>query len=139
MEWIKIDGESMSPLLAPDSWVEVDLESAPSKAFEVGQIVVCREPNGTFLVHRLVDKDRDGRFAIKGDVTYGVDYFSEDQIWGTVKGFKTGEAVPKIIELSLLDRIIAKLSKKLIGPSRLQTKVLRRVIFAFALIRKWTA
>lgn len=131
-DWIRVDGESMRPMLRSGDWIGVEWRSRERPAaMRAGDIVLGRGPDEVWLVHRLVHQERweDGRamVVLKGDASTQFEVLSPEEIWGRVVAIRRARrARPARMRTGALDRFIAFFS-------RLR---FRRVVFALGWIRR---
>lgn len=133
IDWIPVQGASMSPFLQPGDEVGVRwLE--PAAELRPGDIVIAREPDSGWLVHRVI-----GRWRLKGDSSFAFDSLTRSQIWGKVIEVRSrGGARPLCADEtdSRLDRLIAYFSALSLPPGRLRSRVARRIARALGAIRR---
>ena len=82
-------GVSMRPMLR-DRRDRVVIRATAPEALSKWDLPLYRAPDGSYLLHRIIGKTKDGRFVIRGDNTYHKEYVSPDQILGVVTEFYRG-------------------------------------------------
>src|SRR4051812_33134900 len=104
----------MRPFLPAGNWVGIEWIPSGSRLMPVlGELVLCRSTEGTWVVHRVVGEKDDGtaKFVIKGDASFSCEEFAGKQIWGKVKAIRTQPSKKELVfHLNRLDRWIARSS-----------------------------
>lgn len=82
--WIRVDGPSMRPLIAPGTWLLVDFGPVSAR---VGRIVVASLGRG-FVVHRVVRVGGD-RVLVQGDAELRADpVVARGDLYGVVRAIR---------------------------------------------------
>lgn len=126
-DWVKVEGESMSPVLRTGDLIGVQWHDGRGDARpSPGELVLGRTSDNVWLVHRLVRAEPDGCFVLKGDASMATERLAPHEIWGRVVAVQTSQRPPRELRNTWLDRAIAALSRRR----------LRRTVFALALVRR---
>ena len=80
---IKVSGESMHPFIRNDDILVIEPRSAAN--VNIGDIVLNRQPSGTYIVHRLIKRNGAATLVTKGDSQSNYDIpFAAEQVIGRV-------------------------------------------------------
>ena len=138
MDWIKVQGNSMCPFLLPGDEIAVDWKAAHSTCLaSSGELVLGRDASHDWIVHRVIDWKDGCDPEIKGDAAFCWDHFSSGEVWAKVVAIRPqglGQEIP--LSRTLLDFLIARVSRHCLPPERLKSRILRRVVFAMGLFRR---
>jgi hypothetical protein len=134
--WIQIEGASMSPFIAPGEQVEVHWSTEVDE-FELGDLVLGRGPDKDWILHRIIARDDQHGFWIKGDAAFERELMGSEQIWGRVIRIKSQDKETRV-ERSVIDRLIASLSKFTLVNNRWFSALCRRMVYWMGWIRRQT-
>ena len=82
---LTVTGSSMEPLLR-NLRDQVILVSAQSRPFRRGDIVLFRRKDGSFVLHRLIEKENDGTCVVNGDAQTWTERIGQRQILAVAEG-----------------------------------------------------
>ncbi len=98
----------MRPLLRPSDRIGVHWASGPLTEAQLGEIIVARSPDRTWIVHRCVAPEVP---LLKGDASQVFDRLPSHTIWGQVRALQPKCGPPIKLTTGRLDRWIARLSR----------------------------
>lgn len=133
-EWIPVEGGSMSPFLLEGEGIAVDWTAAPA-SLKVGDVVLGRAADRSWIVHRVVDAD-GARVVTKGDAAFAVDDLVADAYWAKVVAVRTASRGERGFRAGALDRAIARVSRESLSSHRIHAAIARRTLRALARIRR---
>lgn len=142
----------MRPFLDSGNWVGVewlnqdDLRMSP----QVGELVLCRNHLGTWVLHRVIATPsaypRRGSstslrppksWMVKGDASFVAENFTSAEMWGRVVAFRRGEnAKEHPWHCRQIDRWIAYCSRQTLIRKRFEAALYRRAVRGLAWIRR---
>ena len=80
---IKVNGKSMHPFICNDDILIIEPRSAAE--INIGDIILNRQPSGTYIVHRLIRRNGAMTLVTKGDSQSSYDIpFAAEQVIGRV-------------------------------------------------------
>ncbi len=136
MDWLKVRGESMRPLLREGDEVGVEWDPEPGKGVREGDLVVFRDPGGEWIVHRVVAAP-GGRVLTKGDASYRFEQVPDGEVWGRVVKLRSPRSGREGgLGRHWLDAVIAGVSRRSAGGSGLVSKLEFRLVRVLGAIRR---
>ncbi len=131
----------MRPFLDSGNWVGVewlkqeDAHSAP----RLGELVLCRNSEGTWVLHRVVSTPslKKNSWMVKGDASLIAESFSAAELWGRVVAFRREENGREMKwQCRALDRWIAYCSLRTVDTEKYQAAFCRRATRGLAWLRR---
>jgi len=147
-DWLKVQGRSMRPFLKQGDWIAIHwFRKARMPKLKVGDIVLLRDSQKEWVVHRVVDTHStifslyspsySPSYKIKGDRSLDYEVPINLQIWGKMIGIKRQHRKPCRFSANRIDRFIALLSKRARPQAQaLDAKLSRGLILVLGSIRR---
>jgi hypothetical protein len=126
----------MFPFISPGEEVEVHW-STEVEEFELGDLVLGRDHDKRWILHRIIARDDKSGFWIKGDAAFDREIMSAEQIWGRVIRIRS-ENKETPIQRSFMDRLIASFSKFTLNKNRWASALCRRLVYWMGWVRRQT-
>jgi hypothetical protein len=143
MDWISVQGLSMSPILRPRDEIGVEwIDSAltyPSLA--IGSLTLSKSSGCEWVVHRVVKEiitpgSSESSWIIKGDCSFAQETLSHQEIWGIVRKLRRNNQEVILPQNPVfLDTLIARLSSLTVPPDLFRSRVLRKFLGVLTHIR----
>ena len=144
----------MRPFLDSGNWVGVewlnqdDMRMSP----KLGELVLCRNQLGTWVLHRVIatplasafsrrganpEKRPQKSWMVKGDASFVAENFTSAELWGRVVAFRRGEDAPmRPWRCRQIDRWIAYCSRQTLVRTRIEAALFRRAVRGLSWIRR---
>lgn len=137
LPWIRVDGESMSPFLQPGSFVGVEWLDATKAGVRAGDLVLCREASGDWILHRLLARE-GSRSLVKGDAGFLAETFEANEVWGKAVSIRSpGDPAARPFARGWLDVLIARISLASLRSGNHSARWLRKSTRALSWLRRW--
>ncbi len=137
LDWIEVEGESMSPFLRPGDWIGVDWikNDEPSK-IRSGELLVARVGETDWIVHRVVAESGE-LLRLKGDLSSSYETLPRQKVFGRVSVIRPRSSrYSRHLRYGSLDSFIALASRLVSSESALVAFAGRRLTRALGRLRR---
>lgn len=131
----------MRPFLDSGNWVGVEWlkKEDTSCSPKLGELVLCRNREGTWVLHRVIGVPtlKEMCWVVKGDASLTAERFTSEELWGKVIAFRRHEnGRAETWRCQFLDRWIARLSLGTVETGKYQAAICRRATRGLAWLRR---